>query len=72
MSGTPHTLSVDVRFGSIASIPPCPRHVCLSSDSNRYADILDRQLRATSGHRKVLFKYFVGAHKYAVTAILMP
>jgi hypothetical protein len=44
-------MRADVRVGSIASIPPCPRHVCLSPNSNRYADILHRQLRAISRSR---------------------
>ena len=41
----------DVSDGSIASVPLRLRHVCLSPNSNRYADILDRQLRASSRHR---------------------
>ena len=40
---------VGVRFGSIASVPPCPRDVRLSPVSDQSADIPDRQLRATTG-----------------------
>ena len=42
----------------------CPRHVCFALDSDRTADIQDRQLRANFGlmHRSncVLFDHLVG------------
>ena len=38
-----------VRSGSIATNKGCPRHVCFALDSDRTADIKNRQLRANSG-----------------------
>jgi hypothetical protein len=38
------------RFGSIASVPPCPTEVRFTLDSDRIADIPGRQLRANSRH----------------------
>jgi len=41
----------DHTYGSFASNRLRPRHVCLSPNRDRRADIQDRQLRATTGHR---------------------
>ena len=43
--------SLDVPCGLIATKMGWPRHVCFALDSDRTADIQDRQLRATSKHR---------------------
>jgi hypothetical protein len=43
------TFSPNGRSGSIATKMGCPPHVCFSPDSDRTADIQDRQLRAITG-----------------------
>jgi hypothetical protein len=47
------------RYPSIASIPPCLRHVQLSPDSDTRADVDFRQLRANRCHmRRSTFSAF--------------
>jgi hypothetical protein len=44
----------DVAYGSIATKIRCPRHVCFALDSDRTADIKDRQVRAMSRRTPII------------------